>query len=55
MKHIKLGTLGAVYATTTVIALTLIGILVFKEPYTWYEAVGIGAGLLSVFLLTRFA
>ena len=55
MKHIKLGTLGIVYATTTVLALTLIGIVSFKETLAWYEVVGLGAGLLSILLLTRFA
>ncbi|OHB14604.1 MAG: hypothetical protein A2431_04100 [Candidatus Zambryskibacteria bacterium RIFOXYC1_FULL_39_10] len=55
MKHIKLSTLGIVYATTTVLALTLVGILAFKESLSVYEIIGIIAGLLSIILLARFA
>lgn len=55
LKHIKLSTLGIVYATTTVIALTLIGVFMFKESLSGYEIVGLLSGLLSIILLARFA
>lgn len=55
MKYIKLSTLGIVYATTTVLALTIIGILLFKESLNGYEVVGIIAGIISIILLSRFA
>lgn len=55
LKHMKLADLGIVYATTTVLALALVGVVAFKENLVWYEIVGLGAGLLSIFLLSRFA
>ncbi len=55
MKNIKLGTLGVVYATTTVLALALVGALFFKESLNVYEVLGVVAGLISIFLLSRFA
>lgn len=55
MKHIKLGTLGVIYGTTTVIALTLIGVFFFKEQLNIYEVVGLVAGLASIILLSRFS
>ena len=54
MKHIKLGTLGVIYGVTTVIALTIIGVTVFKEHLNIYEIVGIIAGVSSIILLSRF-
>jgi|SRR3989344_8460896 len=55
MKNIKLGTLGVVYATTTVLALTLIGTFFFKENLNYYEMAGLVAGVVSILLLSRFA
>lgn len=55
MKFIKLSTLGIVYATTTVLALTLVGLLFFRESLNIYEIIGLGTGLLSIVLLSRFA
>lgn len=54
MKHIKLSTLGVIYGVTTVIALTLVGILFFKEHLSIYEIIGIIAGVSSIILLSRF-
>src|SRR3989344_5023061 len=48
MKHIKLGTLGIVYATTTVIALTFTGMIFFKESLNIYEIIGLIAGISSI-------
>lgn len=55
MKHIKLSTLGVIYGVTTIIALTLIGTLVFKENLSIYEIFGLILGLSSIFLLVRFS
>jgi len=54
MKHIKLGTLGVIYGVTTVIALAIIGVAVFKEHLNIYEIIGIVAGVSSIILLSRF-
>lgn len=55
MKHIKLGTLGIVYAVTTVIALTVVGVFFFKESLNYYEIAGLVMGIASITLLARFA
>lgn len=55
MKHVKLGTLGIVYATTTVLALTIIGLIFFKENLNYYEMAGLVSGVVSILLLARFA
>ena len=54
MKHIKLSTLGVLYGVTTVIALTLVGVLFFKEHLNTYEIIVIIAGVSSIILLSRF-
>lgn len=55
MKYIKLGSLGLVYATTTVLALSIIGVVFFKESYSLYEIIGLIAGIASILLLARFS
>lgn len=55
MKHIKLSTLGVIYGVTTILALTLIGTLFFKENLNFYEIIGLILGLSSIFLLVRFS
>ncbi|MEK6951653.1 MAG: transporter [Nanoarchaeota archaeon] len=55
MKHIKLGTLGTVYATTTVLALALVGFFFFKETMNYYEITGLIMGIIAIVLLARFA
>lgn len=55
MRHIKLTTLGAIYATTSALALVAVGVLFFKEKLTLTEIIGIVLALVSVWLLTRFA
>lgn len=54
MKHIKLSTLGVLYGVTTVVALTAVGILFFKERLNLYEIIGVIAGVSSIVLLSRF-
>jgi|SRR3989338_10050317 len=55
MKHVKLGSLGIIYATTTVLALVVVGAMFFKETLNTYEIVGIITGIISIVLLARFA
>lgn len=55
MKHIKLSTLGVIYGVTTIVALTLIGTLIFKEHLNAYEILGLILGISSIFLLSRFS
>src|SRR3989344_6745531 len=51
MKYIKLSTLGVIYGVTTVVALTTIGVFVFKEHLSIYEIIGVLAGVSSTVLL----
>ncbi len=54
MKNVKLSTVGIVYGITTSILLVIIGIFYFKETLNAYELAGVGLGLISLILLTRF-
>jgi len=54
MKHIKLSTLGIFYSVTTVILLTLVGTIIFKEHLNIYEIIGIVFGVISIIILARF-
>ena len=55
MKHIKLASLGIIYAITIVIALAGIGVIFFKETLNMYEIIGLIIGFISILLLARFA
>lgn len=55
MKHIKLSSLGVIYALTTVVALTLVGVFYFKEKLTAPEMLGIVFAIASIVLLKKFA
>lgn len=54
LRHLKLATIGVVYSLSTVLLLTALGALVFGESLNRYEAAGIGFGVLSIVLLSRF-
>jgi small multidrug resistance pump len=54
MKNVKLSTLGVIYAISTAIFLTLVGIFYFREKLNHYEIVGIITGLISIILLGKF-
>lgn len=53
MKHVKLGSLGVIYAVSTVTFLVASGIIFFDESYTRLEILGIVLGFMSLFLLAR--
>lgn len=55
MRHLKLGTIGVVYAVSMIVLLTVIGVVVFREPLSRYEFLGIAMAVGSLFLLIRFA
>lgn len=53
MRHIKLTSFGIVYAVVDVILLALIGVLIFRERLTSTEWIGIGLGMISLYLLLQ--
>lgn len=53
MKHIKLSSLGAIYAITTALLLVGVGIFNFHEKLNVYEITGIITAIISVILLSR--
>jgi len=55
MKHIKLSTLGAFYAVSTVLFLTIVSVFYFKESVNTKEVFGIGLAIISLILLGKFA
>lgn len=55
MKHLKLATVGAIYAVIVILLLTLVGTFYFHEQLSFYEIIGITAALISLVLLGRFA
>lgn len=55
MKHIKLSSLGVIYALTSVLLLVAVGVFVFHEKLNVYEIIGIITAIASVILLSRFA
>ncbi|KKU66632.1 MAG: hypothetical protein UX89_C0020G0009 [Parcubacteria group bacterium GW2011_GWA2_47_16] len=55
MKHIKLSSLGIIYALTTSVLLVFIGILYFHEKLNIYEVIGMVMAVTSIILLSRFA
>ena len=55
MKHLKLGTIGVVYAMTMIVLLTAAGVGMFGERLSYAEIVGVLLALASVVLLVRFA
>jgi len=55
IRHAKLASLGAIYATTISLMLVIMGIVLFKERLSVGEIIGILLSLVSLWLLTRFA
>jgi small multidrug resistance pump len=54
-KHLKLATSGVVYAVCLVLALTVVGLLGFRETLKPMEVLGIVMALGALVLLGRFA
>lgn len=55
MKHIKLSSLGVIYALSTVLFLVAVGVFYFHEKLNVIEIIGIFTAVLSLILLSRFA
>lgn len=53
-KQTKLINIGIVYVLTNLIALTLLGIVYFKEKITGAELVGLALAFITIILLKRF-
>ena len=54
MRHLSFAQIGVVYSVSTVLLLTLVGVLVLKEPRRGHELVGAGMAIGSLLLLARF-
>jgi small multidrug resistance pump len=55
MRRLQFATLGVVYASTMVILMAAIGVVVLHETLRWQEALGIVLAVSSIFLLGRFS
>lgn len=55
MKHLKLATAATYYSVLTVLLLAALGVFAFDERLNVGEIAGIGAALMSLVLLARFA
>ena len=55
MKHLKLATIAVVYSISMVLLLTATGVVLFREPLSYYEIAGLVMAIASLILLIRFA
>ena len=55
MKHLKLSTVGVVYAVTMILLLTTMGVVVFRESLSYPEIAGLFMAIGALILLGRFA
>src|SRR5262245_33645592 len=54
MKHLKLATISVLYSVSMVILLTGIGVIIFKEPLSFPEMLGIAMAVGAIVLLVKF-
>jgi small multidrug resistance pump len=54
MKELKLSTIAGVYSVGTILCLTLVGIIVFRESLNRFEIIGLLLAVVSLILLGRF-
>jgi len=54
-KHMKLAMVGVVYSLSTLILLTLLGTLYFREHLSYVEGIGLLLAIVVIILLARFA
>jgi small multidrug resistance pump len=54
-RHLKLATAGVVYAVCLVLALTVVGLVGFRETLRPSEILGIGMAITALLLLSRVA
>ena len=55
MKEIKLTTLGVFYALSTILFLTVVGVVFFHEQLNGFEVLGVVFAVAALVLLGRFA
>lgn len=55
MKNIKLSTVGVLYSVCTVVFLTLVSVIYFKEKISVYEIIGIIMAIISLIILYKFS
>ncbi|MFK0730692.1 MAG: hypothetical protein HEQ35_06875 [Gloeotrichia echinulata IR180] len=55
MKHLKLATIGVVYAVSTILLLALVGVIFFQESLNLYEIAGIVMAIAALVLLSAFS
>ena len=53
MKHVKLGSLGMIYALSSVTFLFIFGMVFFHESYSKTEMIGLGLGFIALCLLAK--
>lgn len=53
MRHLKLASIGTVYCVSTVLLLTALGTIVFRETLSGREFAGVALALVSLLLLGR--
>jgi len=53
-RHLKMSTVGVVYSLSIVLLLTLLGVVVFGESLSKFEAIGLLLGFIAIVLLWRF-
>lgn len=55
LKHLKLASIGGIYCVSTVLLLTVLGTLVFREKLSATELAGVVLAVVSLILLGRQA
>lgn len=55
MKYLKFSTIGVFYGISSLLILTIVGVVFFKESLNMYEMIGIGLAIISMVLLGKFA
>lgn len=54
IKHVKLSSVGILYALSTAFILVGVGVIYFKDSLNTYEIIGIVLAIIALFLLNRF-
>lgn len=54
IKHVKLSSVGILYALSTAFILVGVGVIYFRESLNIYEIIGVILAIISLFLLNRF-
>ena len=55
LKHLKLASIGGIYCISTVLLLTVLGTVIFREKLSATELAGVGLAIVSLILLGRQA